>query len=68
LQPRGHFQQLENRWMLAGYFDQIAEEVAGTDGAIAHIESGLGFADALTRLPLINKPIGQISQLRDSLE
>ena len=54
--------------MLAGYFDQIAEEVAGTDGAIAHIESGLGFADALTRLPLINKPIGQISQLRDSFE
>ncbi len=32
------------------------------------IESGLGFADALTRLPLINKPIGQISQLRDTLE
>jgi hypothetical protein len=37
-QPRGHFQRLEKRWMLTGYFDQIAEEIAGTDGAIhSHI-------------------------------
>ncbi len=64
---RQTFEKLESRRMLAGYFDQIADDVSGPGGAMSTITSGLRAVSSLANLPLINKPLSQVSQLTDSL-
>lgn len=59
------FQQLEERRVLAGFFDEVATKV---DGALGSVTTGLRGVESLARLPLINKNIKEISQVTDSLE
>jgi hypothetical protein len=63
------FEPLEDRRMLSGYFDNIRDLVAapGTGSAIGAITQGLTTINSLTKLPLINKPVQQISQLTGAL-
>ena len=65
---RSLFESLEDRRMLTGYFDTIADKVTGPAGIMASITHGLHTIDAVTRLPIINTPINQITQVTDSLE
>src|SRR5947209_508072 len=65
---RPGLEPLEDRTLLTGYFNQIADTVTGPAGAMANITHGLHAIDSLTRLPLINMPINQIGQITNSLE
>ncbi len=66
---RSLFERLEDRRMLTGYFHDIAESIAGANGAMSVITSGLKDIDSLTRLPLINKPTKDvIPQITDTLD
>ena len=65
------YETLEDRRLLAGYFDNIANEVAGSGGAINDITTALHGLTSGATLPLINKPlqeIGPISAALDGLE
>ena len=62
-------QPLERRVLLTGYFDNVAETVAGNAGAMRGITVGLQTVGAAAdKLPLINKSAQSITQLTDSLE
>src|SRR6478609_6630447 len=65
---RSLFEQLEGRRMLTGYFNQLATEIAGDQGALHDISSGLNALSSVARLPLINKGVGQIGELADTVE
>src|SRR5262245_56144846 len=60
-------EQLEGRHMLSGYFDEIADEVSGPSGAMSKVTTGLRALSSFASLPLLNKPLGQVPQLTDSL-
>ena len=62
------FEQFECRRVLdAGYFEDIADDVSGPSSALSTITSGLHAVGSLAKLPLINKPLSQISQLTEDL-
>ncbi len=63
---RSLFERLEDRRMLTGFFNTIADDISAPGGAMSTIELALQGVDTLTRLPLINKPISQIGQLTDA--
>jgi hypothetical protein len=65
---RACWEELEDRRMLTGYFDDIAKEVAGDSSVLSLISSGLGKVDSLTHLPMIEKSIGTIPQLSKPVE
>ena len=65
---RPNLEVLEDRRLLAVDFAQIANRVAGPTGAMANITTGLRALDSLSRLPLINKPIEELTQVTNSLE
>ncbi len=56
---------LEGRRLLAVDFHQIATKV---DSGVGGVKSSLEAIDSLAQLPLINKPIDQISQITTSLD
>jgi hypothetical protein len=63
------FETLESRQYFSGYFDNIAESVAGNTGALAAIRDSMrNVGSVAQRLPLINKSVSSISQITDSLE
>ncbi len=67
---RSVFQSLEERFVLDGYFSTLATDIAGngTGSVLSTITSSLEAINSITRLPIINKPISQISQLTDAFE
>ena len=55
--------------LLAGdtnYFHTLADQIAGSSSALGTISAGMQNVDALASLPLINKPLSQVTQVTDT--
>lgn len=61
------FQQLEERRVLAGYFNEIADEISGPSGVLAKASQGLDAISSVAKLPLINKKLEEVDKFNDSL-
>ncbi len=69
LTRRSLFERLEDRRVLDGtYFDTLADDVAGSQGALQTITSALQSVQSAVKLPLINQPLQQITQITTSLQ
>ena len=71
---RSAFETLEDRRMLTGYFDTIATAIAGPQdlpqnlSALMIIEKGLKGVESVAHLPMIEKSIGDIGELSNTVE
>ncbi len=65
---RSLYEQLEDRRMLTGFFNQIAEAVAGNSSAIGEIDTALHAVDTLASLPLLNKPLSQVTAVTEAFD
>ncbi len=61
-------QQLEERRVLAGYFDQIADEISGPSGVLTQVSSAVDTISSVAKLPLINKKLDQVDEFKESLD
>ena len=71
---RSAFETLEDRRMLTGYFDTIATAIAGPQdvpqnlSALMIIEKGLKGVESVAHLPMIEKSIGDIGELSNTVK
>lgn len=61
------FQQLDERRVLAGYYDQIADEISGPSGVLSQVSSGIDAISSVAKLPLIGVKLESVDKFNESL-
>jgi hypothetical protein len=65
---RPGLEPLEDRTLLTGYFNQIADTVTGDTGALANITHALQGLNAVVELPILNKKLTDLQDITNSLD
>ena len=62
------FQQLDPRRVLAGYYDQIADQISGPSSPLAKVSRSLDAITSVAKLPIIGTKLEDINQFNKSLD